>query len=463
MWRRPVHPIGLLTLSLLFLPLPAATPIQGQEEGPGRGQELPSLTLEEALERAGEHNPDYRMAQNDLELSRTSRKQAWGAFLPGLDLSAGTGLSFNRQLVSVDEFGQPVENPFTEWQTSSSSYQNLGGSLTLFQGGQRFHQLAMEDARARARNAAVTTRFRTLRGEVVRTYYRALNQEALLAVEEELLEGRRRDLELTERMFELAGATRVEVLAAELNVQRQEQRIQQIQAQLDQALLTLRRVIGDPELEHFRLSQEPPTPFDPSGLDEDALVERALLASPQVLEQEAQLEAGRAQARYARGSRWPSIRLSFGVNQRTFDRGEGALFRPFPDQSRYGSTSLSLSIPLFSRFQNEAQIAEAQVALDNTRETLRKTRLQAEENVRSRLISLRTAHQGYEIALRSREIAQERLELAQQQYRQGSRTFSELQRDIEDAASAEREVINQLFGFLEARVNLEEVVGEEVR
>jgi outer membrane protein len=265
---------------------------------------------------------------------------------------------------------------------------------------------------------------------------------------------------MTRRMFDLAGATRVEVLAAELNLQRQEQRIQQVQAQFQQGLLSLRTAIGDPELQDFGLSDVLPETFDPAMLDEDELVDRARASNPLILQQTAQLEVTGSQVKAARGSRWPSLTVSFGFNQRTFAQEKDALFDMWPDQGRYGSTSFSLSIPVFSRFQTSARIAEAQVAADNAQENLRKTRLQVEEEVRSRLIALRTAYQGYQIALRSREIAQERLGLAREQFRLGSRTFNELQRDIDDAASAEREVITQLFGFVEARTNLEETVGE---
>ena len=423
-------------------------------------QSGPTLSLSDALDRARQHNPDYRMAQNELELSRTGKREAWGAFLPSLNLQAGTGVSFDRQLVSTDFFGNPIENPVSEWQTSSSSTQYLGGNITLFEGGQRFHQLSVQGAQALVREATVSSRLRGVRGEVIRVYQRAQAQQALLQVEEELLQGRHLDLEMTRRMYDLAGATRVEVLAAELNVQRQDQRIQQTMAQLEQGLLSLRRTIGDPALPEFGLSEDTPAPFDPQALDPETLVAWALASNPQIHQQRAQLDVGAAQARVARGSRWPTLSLSFGFTQRTFAPEQDALFDLYPDQGRYGSTSLNMSIPVFSRFQNSARIAEAQVGLDNAQENLRKTHLQVEEEVRSRLIALRTAHQGYEIALRSREIAQERLRLAREQFRLGSRTFSELQRDIDDGANAEREVINQLFGFLEARVNLEETVGD---
>jgi outer membrane protein TolC len=420
----------------------------------------PTLFLNDALDRARQYNPDYKIAQNDLELSKTGKKVAWGAFLPNLNISAGTGLSFNRQLISTDFFGNPIENPETSWQTSSSSSQYMGGNITLFQGGQRLNQLSVQGAQALVREATVSSRFRTVRGEVIRIYQRAQAQQALLRVEEELLQGRHLDLEMTRRMYDLAGATRVEVLAAELNVQRQDQGIQQTSARLEQGLLSLRRTIGDPALADFRLSEDAPTPFDPRSLDAETLVASALASHPLIHQQRARLDVGAAEAKVARGSRWPTVSLSFGFNQRITALDRDALFDIYPDQGRYGSTSLNMSIPVFSRFQNSARIAEAQVGLDNAQENLRKTRLQVEEEVRSRLIALRTAYQGYEIALRSREIAQERLRLAREQFRLGSRTFSELQLDIEAGSNAEREVINQLFGFLEAKVNLEETVGD---
>jgi outer membrane protein len=422
-------------------------------------QEAPVLTLAEALDGARQHNPDYRIALNDLELSGIGRKEAVGAFLPNLNFQAGTGLSFDRQLVSTDFFGNPIENPITEWKTSSSSSQYLGGSLTLFEGGQRFSQLRAEGAQAGAREATAVSRLRSLEAEVIRTYFRAQALQATLRVEEELLEGRQLDLEMTRRMYDLAGATRVEVLAAELNLQRQEQRIQQSVAQLRQGLLGLKRTIADPDLGVFGISDSLPEPLDPASLDPEALVDQARTSNPQILLQAEQLEVAQAQASVARGSRWPTVTMSFGFGQRTYASERSALLDPWPHQARYGTTNFSLTFPLFSRFQTQARVVEAEVAMQNARENLRKTRLQVEEEVRSRLIALETAYQGYQIALRSREIAEERLRLALEQFRLGSRTFNELQRDIDDGAAAEREVINQLVGFLEARVNLEETVG----
>ena len=107
------------------------------------------------------------MARNEMELSAAGKKEAWGAFLPSLDVSMSTRLSFDRQLISQDFFGNPIENPVTEWLTNSASSQYVGGSLVLFQGGQRFHQLSVQSADAEIRAATAATRLRAVRAEVV--------------------------------------------------------------------------------------------------------------------------------------------------------------------------------------------------------------------------------------------------------------------------------------------------------
>jgi outer membrane protein len=440
---------GFLMGTLLLL-LPSAAAGQGSTV----------LSLEEALRRAGESNPAYRRALNDLELSSVERLQAWGAYLPEFSFSTGTGLNLNRQLIATDPFGNPIENPITEWRSTSSTSQSIRGSISLFEWGARSDGLAAQRARAHAREATVLSRYRSLRAGVVRAYRSAQNQQALLAVEEELLGSRLLDLETTRRRFQLAGASRVDVLTAELNVQLQEQRIQQARGRLQQGLLSLRTAIGDPAMGDPQVTETLPEAFDPSGLDAGALVALALASSPSLMEQEASLAVSRAQARSVRASRWPSLGLSFSASQSTFGEDWAGAFHPFPNRSRSGGASFGISIPLFPRFDTRARVTQAEVSLANAEQTLIEARLQLEERVRAQLIAVQTAHQSYLISLRSQEIAQERLRLAREQFGLGFRSFTELQQDIDAAAQAQREVVSQLFGLLEAQVNLEETVGE---
>lgn len=429
----------------------------------GAAQEPPLLTLGEALERARLHNPSYRAVQNELRLSKVERELAVGQFLPTLSFSVSTGASLNRQLVSTDVFGIPVANPITEWRTSSSASQSLLGRISLWDWGGRFRGLAAQKARAKAREAAVTAASRTLRATVVRRYRAAQNQLALQAVEADLLKNRLLELETTRRRFELAGAGRVDVLIAELQVREQESRIEEIKGQLEAALLALRTAIGDETLTAFRVCNALPDPFDPSPLDEEDLVARALASSPVLLEQESGLNVMRAELANARSSRWPSISMGFSATQSSFGDQLTSVFDLLPDRSRTGGVSFGITVPLFPRLDTKASVVQAEVQLANAQERLREAQLRVVEEVRSRFIALKTAHRSYLMAVQSRSIAQERLALAREQYRLGTRTFTELQQDIEAAARAERQVIDQLFALERALTNLEEVVGEELR
>ena len=446
-------PVWGALVGLLF-----AAALGAQEEDAGDRV----LTLEEALDLAATYNPEYRQARNDVGLAGPVRRAAWGAFLPSLDLSLGTSVNFNRQLTAFDNFGNPIENPVAEWRTTSASSQRVNLGLTLFDGGRRFHELSRVGADAEARAAAARVRLATVRAEVQRQYFETLEQLDLLEVERRILEGKRQDLESTRRLFGLASVSRVDVLSAELEVQRQERTVQQVERDYRKALLALRSAIGDPDLEEFRVAGPAPRPSDPSVLREDALVARALADNPRLLEQRARVEAGRAQARAARGGRWPSLSLNTGFTQSASQSELNAFFDAFPDASRYSSTSLSLSIPVFSRFQTANDIAQAEVEVDNAREALRQTRLEVEQNIRSQLIDLQSAYERYRTAERSLEIAEEKLRLGREAYRLTVRTFTELQQDVEAAATERRNLIAELYAFLEARVTLEETLGTSV-
>ena len=444
-------PVLLLAASIQPFPVPVLA------------QEGPVLTMEAALERASQHNPRYRRALKDLELSEIERKQAWAAYLPTFSYSASTGVNLNRQLISTDNFGNPIENPLTDWKTSTASSQSLTARLVVWDWGARSRNSATQRAQARAREATVTSRLRTLRADVIRAYRSAQEQQALLAVEEGLLASRRADLERTRKMFDLVGATRVDVLTAELNVQQQQGRIEEAEGQLQRALLQLRTVVGDDSMECFEVTETLPMPFDPGGLEPQALAERAYSANPILIEQEMTLAVREAEAQSARRRTWPGITLNFNAGQGTYGDGWAGFADLFSDRSRYGGSSFGIQIPIFQGFDNKALIVQAEVSLANQQEILRETRLQVEEDVETRLISVQTAYQRYQIAVRSEEIAEERLILGRERFRLGTRTFSELQLDIDAAANAERDVITQLFSLERALVDLEEVVGEELR
>jgi len=213
----------------------------------------------------------------------------------------------------------------------------------------------------------------------------------------------------------------------------------------------------------FEVETDLPDPFDPTGLDPESLASLAYSSSPNLIEQEAAVDVSRAQAQSARRAHWPPLTISFSGRQSTFGEEYEGFLAGLPDESRSGGASIGITIPIFQGFNNKARIVQAEISLMNQEETFRESQLLVEEAVRARLIAVETAYQSYLITIRSRDISEERLRLGREQFRLGSRTFTELQQDIEANSQAERAVINQLFGLERAVADLEEMVGEELR
>ena len=442
---------GALFRGCVLAALFAAAPLEAQAPR--------ALSLEEALELARQNNPLLRQAINELELTPAGMRAAWGAFLPRLDLGMGTSVNLNRRLQAEDNFGNPIVNPNVEWVTVSRSNQDISARFSLFEGGRRFHDRGAERARGIARERGVEAEMTATWGRVATSFYETIRQSALLELEMAILEGKRLDQESTTRLFELAVGSRVDVLAAELEVQRQERAVRLAENEHAKAVLALRAEIVAPNMGEFTTRGTAPEPFDPVALDEVALIGMALEQSPLIRQNQAQVDVSRASLSAVGSARLPTISMSANFFQSANGHEYAATFQPFSNDSRYVTAGLSLSLPVFTGFSAERDIAEAQVQLANAEEQMRQTRLEIERDVRSRLIDLRGAWDSYRLAERSSEIAEERLRLAREGHRLTTVPFSELQLAIEGAANERRTAINARYDFVAARIALEQVVG----
>ena len=461
--RGPPEPVrGALSLGAALLvaaSAPGGLVSQEPSSAPPELGGVGTLTLEEALELAVGHNPAYRRSVNEVELNPTASRSAWGSLLPELSVSQGTGTSFSQTVRELDFFGDPVDNPDPRRIYTSSANQSLSLSWS-FQGLAPRHELAETRAANRGREVRRDRAAHRLRVEVSRAFHDAREEEELLALEEEMLEGRERDLEAAERLYALARRDRTDVLGAELELARQEGNIEEARGEVRKALLALGSAVGAPDLDEVRVEAEPVRVFDPGDLDVEALVGAALGRSPRVREAEAVLDQERAVRDAARWSRLPSLELSASLSRSAVGPDQETFLNLTPGDSRRGSLSFSLSLPVGELLLSGAhEEQQAEVELRNQSEEVREIRSEVEEEVRARHIDLATAYRRVELSERERELAEERLRLTQEGYRMARQPFDELQTAVRDAAEARREAVTARYDFVRARLDLEEALG----
>ena len=124
-----------------------------------------------------------------------------------------------------------------------------------------------------------------------------------------------------------------------------------------------------------------------------------------------------------------------------------------------GYLRLSVSIPLFRRFETSQQIASADVDLRNAGEEVRRAELEVEERVRASYVELQTAWANVRQSEIAAEVASERLRIVQEEYRLATKSIEELRTAVRDQATAQRDVVDQRFIFADALLTLYEAAG----
>jgi outer membrane protein len=425
-------------------------------------QEVPAiLSLEDAIRVARQYGPDYQKAMNDLDVASAQVRQSWGAFLPTLNTSLGFNGSSRTTVTGDGDYGQPVrlDDPITYEGSSASQSVSLG--FTLFDGGRMFRQLGAARAGERQAEATVNATMASLDAVVTRAFYDAVRRDMLTEVERTNLAAARSRLQNTEERFRLAVASQVDLLEAQRSVINAEQSLLAAETEARKARLSLRQVIGLESDVEFELADDQPDVFDPTTLDTNAIVARARATSPSVRQSDAAYAAARSQASAARGGRWPRITGNFGYSRSVSQSGYGAFGEFNPLNHGYGF-GISVSLPLFTGFQTSAQIASAEATADDREQDLRSARLAVERDVRAGLADLEQAYRRLQANQEIATISAQQVRLAEEQLRAGSLTFLQFQQVIDANATAQRQVVEARFAFLQYRVALEERLGAPI-
>ena len=425
---------------------------------------LLSLSMTEAVELARRNNPGYAQYLNDVETARLAERASRAQYLPSLNLSMGLSGSYSRSVTALDPFGELINRDDPVVSKSSSMGQSIGITLpTIFDGGTRRNQLRSARAQTAATEARVGVQDLSLRASVERAYVTMLSARATERLEERLLASQVERLQLTEQMYRVASANRIDLLGAREQVAGRESNVAGARASVDKARLALLTQVGLDHALQLELTDTMLPLFDPKSLDIDQLVETAQRAHPSITAAESAREASARNLSAARGGRWPrlspSVSYSRGIGRQNYDAWTDIQM----PENQSVSFGLSVGYNVFDRWQTPNNIARAEAEVEDGDFTVAQQRQTVERDVRTAMIDLENAYRTLELARLSAEISTERLELTMQQYRLGSIPYDRLQTIIESAAAAERSELNARTQFAQALITLEERVGQRVR
>ena len=398
-------------------------------------------TLEECIRHAQENNitlkqQDLRVRQQEIQLETTK-----GSRLPQVSGSTSENFSFGR--------GLTADNTYSNTNTTSTGI-SLGTSVPVFQGlrirnGIKEGELNLQAATADLEKAREDMSVSVAQAYVQILYNMELQDVAMNQVMIDSLQVERLTV-----MLENGKASPAQLAQQKATLGQSRLSATQARNNLNLSLLDLSQLLELPNPEGFSIVR-PSVPIDGIllGNPEDIYAD-AIENKPSIKAEMFRLDATDFTIKQAKGAFLPSISANggLGTNYYTMSAAPSATFMEQVKHNFSQYLGLSLSVPIFSGFQNRNQVRMAELSrtnqmlqLENSKKTLYKEIQQAYYNAVA-------ASDKYRSSADAQASARESFELMKAKYENGKANITEFNESRDAWLEAESNLVRSRYEYL---------------
>ena len=411
-------------------------------------------TLRECCNYAVEHNISIKQRENACRQQELQLSTAKNSRLPDLNASASQNFSFGRGLTAA--------NTYSNTNTSSTSLQ-LGTSMPIFTGFKIPNQIKLSQLNLEAATADLEKAKNDIQMQVAQAYVQILYDLEIAEVAQRQIgidsaqvarlqafvdNGKASEAELSQQKATLANS-RLVATQADNNTRL--------------AILTLTQLLELPTPEGFAIVRPDLSGISglsgTSALTPDAIYAEALGVKPEIAAQQLRLKGTEHSIKIL-----PSLSLSggLGTNYYTTSGFKSDAFGTQIKNNFSQYIGLSLSVPIFNRFQTRNNIRNArieqenqQLQLDNTKKTLYKEIQQVYYNA----LNAQSKEQSSEEALQSTKDA---FQLMQAKYENGKATITEFNESKNNYLKSESDLVQARYENLYQKALIEFYRGHDL-
>jgi outer membrane protein TolC len=472
-----------------------------------------SMTLDDVINQALKNNLDLQIDMTNPEIFRALRNKSTGIFLPSLtvDLSRTSTTSPSSNIFTGADVAKADSGALT-----FTISQNLlfGGSLSVSLDNSRNSsnsrysqinpsynsQLTFNLAQPLLKNFGLTATKRNIyiaRNNMDKSIF-ALKQQVIdliyqtegaywnlvyahrnLAVQEKSLQLAKDLLNQNQIQVKVGVSAPMDILTAQAEVAARESETLQAQSQIQTCEENLRLILNISQMPEAIVPQDNPE-FIPIQVDFNQFLQEALEKRPDIEQVRMDLKSKNIDVRYYRNQRLPNLQLTASYYTKGLsgtpqdvnfsllpvDATVGVIGGNLSDSLRDAlknlyrnySFGLQLSVPLFNS-SARADLAQAQLNLEQSLLTLKKTESTIYSEVKQIIMDLETTAKIVEANRISRELADQKLAAEQKKLAVGLSTnylVLQYQRDFSNAQIAE---LKSLIDYSLAFSRVDKVLG----
>ncbi len=445
-----------LTIIASLAILTAAIPVFAQDAAAGGGasqttpSDLPTLSLDEAIALAMEHNPQVGAAAEGVNLAKGNLTQALSYVQPRMDMTTIRSTPVNPPAFAFRSSG-------TTWETDFSI------SQPIYTGGAISKAVTAADEYLKGAEGASRRSQQEIAFAVRQSYYRVLTAQEQVKVSEEVVSSAEEHLRVAKLHYEAGVAPQFDVLAADANVARVQQVLIAAQADLSISWEALSTVLGVRVSNQTRLTT-PPAAEVPE-VDPEALKAEALANRSDLLAAKASVSAGAALVAAARSARQPTVSasLSYGLRPKTTISGDvlGSPGTELVVSQNSGEIAVVADWSLFNGGQVTGEIRAAQAQFRQAEKNLESLQLQVQLDVMSSYLMLRSAAAQVKAAQKEVDQAKEAHRIAVLRYQEGVSTSVEVLDAEANLGGAKTRLNSAIYGLNLAVASLDLAAGRQ--
>ncbi len=419
-----------------------------------QAQDIPqalSLTVDQAVEYALDHNRSVSAARYDLLASEKSVWETMAQGLPSIDASASLGYNLAIMTRIIDIGGTP--QPF-KFGTKYDAAAGVSASAVVFNAPWLVGVETAKMASTLARQGLTQTTLDT-KENVKNVYFLILTLKETMKVVDANLENLNAILASTKAMYSVGMAEATDVDQMQSTVTMLENSRSSMLRSLEVNQNMLRFLLGVPANTEITLTDN----LDgiTAQIDVDALLADEFRLEDKISYQliDTQLAMSELALKSAKASNLPSLAGSIYYNRNGMG-DELMHMQYFP----YSAAALQLQIPIFASGLRSAKINKAKINLDksiNTKSMVSEQLLMQERQLRYNLLN---ANEQFKSQKANIEIAGRVLESYQNKYNQGMASSLDLTQANNNSLTAQNNYIQALMNLLQTKVEFDKLMNK---
>ncbi|SHG36784.1 Outer membrane protein TolC [Fodinibius roseus] len=443
-----VLPAGLLLLATIQ-PLAA----QNNETG---GQSVRKMSLVKVLNIAEKENFQVRMAESDIEITRSQYRQTNAAFLPRISLEE-TGVSTNDPL-NVFGFKLKQESATTAdfnpaRLNAPDPYENFTTKLQvqqpLFNPDQLFRRSAVKNQLNAVKEQLEGTQSYA-RFQVKDTYYQLLLTEERLSVINTSLKAAHKNEERARDLREQGMVSKADYLAAAVRVRDLESRQSEAENQRQSVQENLRFLLGMNE----EVVIQPTDSLQMASASLGSIPDNPPVENSTLQALQYRVQAAEEMVKSSKFSFLPSLN-AFG----SYEFNDKVLLGTRGESYFVGAT---LKWDLFSGFSKAGKVMQSRAELKKAEVAYRSRSLKTRMEIKQARRSVKQAQKQFDFADASVEQAAEDFRIRSDRYQQGMETTSDLLQAEARLSQARLQRLNALYQYNISIARLELLLEQEL-